>query len=243
MPRNPAPLTAQVYITKFAAAERQLNAAIRMLLANEDELAVHTVAAAAYRIFRDLKTKRGRNDEAEMLGQGLYAIATDVASGRLSAIPPDITGDLVGLIESIVTHIRSGKPFDIGDAVHMFHSAGGAGHWREFNATANFLKHADTDASASISANEIGANNIHLLLRACRTYMDLLGRSTPEIHAFVVYAIGDQEGFESLFWSFNLIPQFKDFSPTKRRRTCLALLRYLKKHWHLLYLAEPQPAS
>jgi hypothetical protein len=56
--------TATVHLTKLAAAQRQLNAAIRMLLRNEDELAVHTVAAAAFRILRDIKKKHGRGELA-----------------------------------------------------------------------------------------------------------------------------------------------------------------------------------
>jgi hypothetical protein len=47
--------SAKLILTKLAAAERLLNAAIRMTLANEDILAVHTVAHAAYRILRDIK--------------------------------------------------------------------------------------------------------------------------------------------------------------------------------------------
>ena len=43
-----------LYVTKLAAARRQLLEAIRMFFAEQDELAIHTVAAAAHRIIADL---------------------------------------------------------------------------------------------------------------------------------------------------------------------------------------------
>lgn len=41
---------ATLALTKVADAQRQLDAAIRMFFAEEDELAIHTAAAAAYRV-------------------------------------------------------------------------------------------------------------------------------------------------------------------------------------------------
>ena len=43
-----------IHIIKIAAAERQLGAAIRLFFANEDALAIHTVAAAATKVLQDL---------------------------------------------------------------------------------------------------------------------------------------------------------------------------------------------
>ena len=47
-------------ITKSSAAQRQIDAAIRMMFSGEDPLAVHTVVAAALGIVKDLTRKRGR---------------------------------------------------------------------------------------------------------------------------------------------------------------------------------------
>ena len=58
--RRSKPREATIFINKLEAARRQLDAAIRMTFANEDELAIHTVAAAAYRLVRDLLNRRGR---------------------------------------------------------------------------------------------------------------------------------------------------------------------------------------
>lgn len=46
-------------ITKTDAARRQIDAAIWMLFRNDDPLAVHTLAMAAFRILRDLAKSRG----------------------------------------------------------------------------------------------------------------------------------------------------------------------------------------
>jgi hypothetical protein len=46
-------------ITKLEAARRQLDAAIRMLFAGEDPLAIHALAMAAFRLLRDLSEKQG----------------------------------------------------------------------------------------------------------------------------------------------------------------------------------------
>jgi len=48
---------ADVHITKQAAAQRQIEAAVRILFAEEDPLAVHTVVAAAHNILVDLANK------------------------------------------------------------------------------------------------------------------------------------------------------------------------------------------
>ena len=55
-----------------------------MTFANEDELAIHTVAAAAYRILRDILDKRGRHDLENLYRAGLYRMAKDFVNGKLS---------------------------------------------------------------------------------------------------------------------------------------------------------------
>lgn len=49
---------AKIEINKTEAARRQIDAAIRMLFAYEDPVAIHTLAGAAFRILRDLAGKR-----------------------------------------------------------------------------------------------------------------------------------------------------------------------------------------
>ena len=49
---------AKIRLNKQEAARRQVNAAIRMLYANEDPVAIHTLAMAGFRILRDLASSR-----------------------------------------------------------------------------------------------------------------------------------------------------------------------------------------
>lgn len=65
---------APVDITKFTAAQRQIDAAIRILFSGEDPLAVHTVAAAAHRLVLDLTGKRGQNPYAASLRETLTTL-------------------------------------------------------------------------------------------------------------------------------------------------------------------------
>ena len=49
----------EIRVTKIQAAQRQIDAGIRMFFRNEDPVAIHTVAMAGFRILRDLTKKRG----------------------------------------------------------------------------------------------------------------------------------------------------------------------------------------
>jgi hypothetical protein len=73
---------AAVEVLKLTAAQRQLDAAIRMSFGKEDSLAIHTVAAAACRLLRDLKGKRGLNVLAEEWRDNLLGVARAAVSGR-----------------------------------------------------------------------------------------------------------------------------------------------------------------
>jgi hypothetical protein len=60
-----------LHVNKIAVAGRQLDAAIRMFFAKEDEFAIHSVAAAAFQILRDVTENRGKNSTRP--GGGLAA--------------------------------------------------------------------------------------------------------------------------------------------------------------------------
>jgi hypothetical protein len=89
--------TAELYVTKLAAAQRQLHAAIRMTFLAENELAIHTVVSASYRILRDLKRRRGRNEYVDWWRQSLYYIAYELASGKLTSASYRSTGRLTNV--------------------------------------------------------------------------------------------------------------------------------------------------
>jgi hypothetical protein len=104
---------ASIYLGKQAAAQRQPDAAIRMLLASEDDLAIHTVAAAAYGILRELKeAKQHRRKELnDRLAGGIFAFASDLASGKIDRLPKGIAESKVlsDIIANISADIRAGK--------------------------------------------------------------------------------------------------------------------------------------
>ena len=53
---------AKIKVTKLEAAQRQIDAAIRLLFKNEDPVAIHTVAAAGLQILKDL----AKNDNTQV---------------------------------------------------------------------------------------------------------------------------------------------------------------------------------
>ena len=76
---------AEIYITKLLAARRQLYAAIRMFFADEDELAIHTVASAAYRVICDLKSQRGRDEVGDYYLTSVFYVVRDYRRGTLTS--------------------------------------------------------------------------------------------------------------------------------------------------------------
>jgi hypothetical protein len=175
-----------IQINKIAAASRQLNAAIRMFFANEDALATHTVASAAFRILRDVTQKRGKNFTSTVLRDGVYNIARRYAEGRLPQHELKIienTG-LVAVIESILGEVRAqGDNFDRSRISVELNKAGEQKVWP--SKAANFLKHADRDADEHLPLDEI--KNENLLMGACAAYLELMKMPTPEIMAFFAF--------------------------------------------------------
>lgn len=59
---------AKIRVTKLEAAQRQIDAAIRLLFNDEDPIAIHSVAAAGCRIVRD-SAKKSDTEVWKMMGQ------------------------------------------------------------------------------------------------------------------------------------------------------------------------------
>ena len=72
---------AELHLTKQAAAQRQIDAAVRILFAGEDVLAVHTIVAAAHNVLTDLDNKSGKTALA------LYADALSDLQKTYPGIP------------------------------------------------------------------------------------------------------------------------------------------------------------
>src|ERR1700727_600867 len=108
-------LKSTIQISKIATAQRQLDAAIRMFFKREDELAIHTVAAAAFQILRDVTRGPGGHFTGEVFRSGILSIAQQYVQGTL---PPNKKGmiegsSLMATIAELAEDIRvQGDSFD-----------------------------------------------------------------------------------------------------------------------------------
>jgi hypothetical protein len=184
-----------IHIKKIAAAGRQLDAAIRMFFAKEDELAIHTVASAAFRILRDLIKKRGKNFADDVLRVGIYAMAQQYAEG---ALPKDMlklleNTQMMAVIEYILDNERAqADNFDLSRIVFRGDRTNDRRAWP--SKAANFLKHANRDSEEHLALNEI--KNEDVLIGACIAYSELMKMLTTEMMAFIAFwaAKNDAEG-------------------------------------------------
>ena len=144
-----------------------------MFFAREDELAVHTVASAAYRLIADLKQGRGRDEVADLYGAMVFYSVRDY---RRETLPKDLanSAEFVEQVrewaEALPSITENSKYEDLGvnvppEAVRRF--------WKSRNKVFNFLKHADNDSEKHISLDEV--KNYELLLQALASYQVLAG--------------------------------------------------------------------
>jgi hypothetical protein len=161
---------AKVHINKLAAAQRQLRAAIRMFFAGEDELAIHTVASAAYHLLTDLKKERGQDEVGDYYLTSIFYAIRDYRRGTLPSYWAD-DPDAMKWIREIAgqlpidtsTNIKNFSASVSSDVVRDF--------WQKRNKVANFLKHADRDAESLLALDEV--DSLHLLLQAQSSLIDL----------------------------------------------------------------------
>ena len=158
---------AETSVSKLDAARRQLDAAIRMYLANEDELAIHTLAAAAYRILRDLLEKRGLSDLDLPVGTGVYLTAKDYFEGKIGDEELNVVSggdqEFKTFILNLSDKIRKrGGKFHGSDASITLSKAQKHAVWNELSKGSSFLKHADRKPEDILSLETL---NNELLMR------------------------------------------------------------------------------
>ena len=177
---------AEIHITKLVAARRQLQAAIRIFFAGEDELAVHTVASAAYRLIADLKQSRGRDEVADFYRTIVFYNVRDYRRGTL---PKDLADNAEFVeqvrewVEALPSITENSKYEDLSvnvppEAARRF--------WKSRNKVFNFLKHADNDSEKHISLDEV--KNFELLIQAIGAYYDLAGSLGVESEVLLLYS-------------------------------------------------------
>lgn len=162
--------SAKLHVTKLAAAERQLRAAIRMYFAGEDELAIHTVASAAYRLLADLKAERGAEEAADTYLTTIFYAVRDYRRGSLpEAMKSD--PELMAWVRGLAEQLPIEKDSKIEEVSITLPPRAVGDFWNKRNKVANFLKHADRDPRASIALDDV--DNLLLLMQCFSAYKDL----------------------------------------------------------------------
>ncbi|MDY6950236.1 MAG: hypothetical protein SWE60_01880 [Thermodesulfobacteriota bacterium] len=192
---------AQLHVTKLAAARRQLRTAIRMFFAGEDELAIHTVASAAHRIIADLKKERGSDVVGDSHAMRVFYVVRDYRRGTL---PKRLTDDPEAMkgIQEMAEELPITASTKYEDIKVCVSTETARKWWQKRNKVSNFLKHADRDAKAHISLQEV--DNLELLSQALASYTDL---------------VQDDLGAEGLvFWMYlNVVTETVDQLPEEYR--------------------------
>ena len=222
-----------VYVTKLAAARRQLLEAIRMFFAGQDELAVHTVASAAYRIIADLKEKRGRDEAGDFFLTAVFFVVQDYRRGTL---PKHLASDpqFMKSVREMADQIPITASTKYEEIEVRLPPAAKKRFWTAMNRASNFLKHADRDSTASLSLAKF--DNLLLLVLAFGSYRDLVqGAVETEWEGFVLsiyfstmmgHKEGLPEGFQRIAAKLEVLPHAEGLS------LCSALLESLNMDGH-----------
>ena len=176
---------AEIHVTKLAAAQRQLRAAIRMFFGPEDELAVHTVASAAYRLTRDLKKRRGHDEVGDVYQTMFFYVVRDYHRGTL---PKTLADDakFMRFVRELADALPITENTEYEDVSVRVSPELAKRFWKDRNKVFNFLKHADHDAEEHISLDEV--DNFHLLMLAFGSIVDLGVNLGAEGYALWVYS-------------------------------------------------------
>ena len=216
-------MPARIHITKLAAAERQLRTAIRMYFAGEDELAIHTVASAAYGLLRDLKAEQGQDEAADNYLVSVFYVVRDYRRGTL---PKHLASDpsFMAAVEAWAEQIPIGPDAKLQDVSATISPENARLFWRERSKISNFLKHADRDSGASIAEDEV--DNLMLLLQAYNAHQDLTREgSTNEGLVFELYIGASEDPIREPESGAGQIRSMLAARPeVERRRMCVELI-------------------
>lgn len=201
-----------LHVTKLAAAKRQLQAAIRLFFLEEDELAIHTVASAAYGLLKDLKRNRGQSEAADSYRTTFFYLVRDFRRGTLPAhltSDPSIMAEVERIADQLSPITADSKLTDVQIAISPDLEKQ---YWNESNRAVNFLKHADRDTDGTLQLEKID-NNL-LLLKCCSAYRDIapddLGNEGLAFEAFTAANNPSRKAtgsaFDSLVESMRRVP-------------------------------------
>jgi hypothetical protein len=177
---------AELHVSKLAAAQRQLDAAIRMFFGEEDELAIHTVVSAAYSIISDLKSKRGRDESVDFLMRGIFYACRNFTVGEVSEVELRRKG-LWEHIQPFLALFDENANLTWEEFVFRNSEAGQRSYWRYQNRFANFLKHADKDPQSLLAVDKM--DNLNLINSCAMAYIDLSHKMTKAMAAHFLYLV------------------------------------------------------
>jgi methylphosphotriester-DNA--protein-cysteine methyltransferase len=217
-----------VHITKLAAAERQLRAAIRLFFVREDGLAVHTVAAAAYQLLADLKAKRGMSEAADT---HLTSIFYAVRSFRRGTLPKSMTDNsaVMAEIERLAALLPIMADSQISDVSVSIGADDEKRYWNARHKTANFLKHAERDSDDVLVEDAV--DNANLLMLALGAYLDLLHRQLlPEGLVLWLYVCVRDDDSSSVPEKFQrTLAVLASLDEDERYEFCAAMIKRLSE--------------
>jgi hypothetical protein len=220
--------SAKIHVTKLAAAQRQLRAAIRMFFADEDELAIHTVASAAYRLLSDLKSERGRDEVGDYYLSMIFYSVREYRRGTLPSYLAD-NPETMKWIRKMAEKLPIDASTKYEDVVASVSRDLAREFWQKRNKISNFLKHADRDAKSSISLEEV--DNLHLLAQTLGSYVDLvrddLGAEGLVFNIYLNAVSGMIEGLPPKFQS--IVADLEELDRNDRLNACSQLLRKLNE--------------
>jgi hypothetical protein len=213
---------AKIPVLKITAAQRQLDAAIRMYFSNEDALATYTVAAASNRILRDLVSVAGGSPATHILHQAFNYHLEHVVSTLDYTLREEGLDLPASMMHEAAAMASKRALLDISQIPNIDKQLGNF-----LNTPANFLKHADRDTHAVMSEDEIQIEPV--LDSACALYVYLMAEHTPEMHTFYLYrSIGER---------IDLLPAWEEAQrsklarvPVQRRgKACILLIAEMKR--------------
>ncbi len=202
-----------------------------MYLANEDELAIHTLAAAAYRILRDLLEKRGLSDLDVPVGMGVYLTAKDYVDGKIADKELDEVcrnnQEFKTFMLNICEEIRKqGEKVQSLEVAVKLSGAQKHAIWTELSKASNFLKHADRDHEDFLNLESL--DNELLIRLAIAAHQFFSTPPTNEMFVFYIY-------YQASNWENELASQFTSdelqiveplvpMTAAERRLACQTLL-------------------
>jgi hypothetical protein len=204
-----------------------------MKFANEEKLAIFTVAYAAHGILRDLLHHGRRHDLEQLLRAGIYETARSLVDGKLSETEVnDLKSDqMFGLVASVADAIRArGSEVTPDDVPLTITNQQKQDHWSPLSRAANFLKHANRDAEKLLELDAVDTDTI--LMHACAAYSMVSRNPTPEMVIFYMYWLSSAPDRRAGVGDFaaDIIDSLTPLSLLQRRRACAKLIRKAKKN-------------